>query len=196
MLLFPFNRWGSRCNYYPIFFRCGIYIVQYTIHCEYITSVWGLSEYWWTQVSNWDLLIADLVPLIEQSPTPCFLESETLSSRVGLGSDDLPPAIQEIANKESRGKVHRAVLWRKGQTPSSCSTWRDFGLLTMFASSFLGLSSNFFFFLLYLKKLWGIAFIHFLKIVHFLESIASCVSQMAFGCRGSLTTAHFSLEKR
>ena len=176
---------------------------MWNIHCTIYNSLWicniGLrlcSEYWWMQVSNWDLLIADLVPLIEQSPTPCFLESETLSSWVGLGSDDLPPAIQEIANKESRGKVHRAVLWRKGQTPSSCSTWRDFGLLTMFASSFLGLSSNFFFFLLYLKKLWGIAFIHFLKIVHFLERIASCVSQMAFGCRGSLTTAHFSLEKR
>ena len=25
----------------PIFFRCGIYIVQYTIHCEYVTSAPG-----------------------------------------------------------------------------------------------------------------------------------------------------------
>lgn len=64
-------------------------------------------------------MIADLVPLTEQSPTRCFLESETLSSRVGLGSDDLPPAIQEIANKESRGKVrnpHSSAVEERSDT--------------------------------------------------------------------------------
>ena len=145
MLLLPFNRWGSRCNYSHFF-------QMRNIHCTIYNSLWICNigsrlctECWWTQVSNWDLLIADLGPLIEQSPTRCFLESETLSSRVGLGSDDLPPAIQEIANK-AKSEIHIAVLRRKGQTPSSCSTWRDLGLLTMFASSFLGLSSSFFVF--------------------------------------------------
>lgn len=56
-------------------------------------------------------MIADLVPLTEQSHT-VLSRVRTLSSRVGLGSDDLPPAIQEIANKESEQsqKSHIAVL--------------------------------------------------------------------------------------
>lgn len=54
-------------------------------------------------------MTADPVPLIEQSPTVCFLESETLSSRAGVRrSDDLPPAVQEtkVRNAGARSEIH------------------------------------------------------------------------------------------
>lgn len=54
-------------------------------------------------------MTADPVPLIEQSPTVCFLESEALSSRAGVQrSDDLPPAVQETTSKKCRGKVRNS----------------------------------------------------------------------------------------